>query len=152
MDDTALMQLALAEAEQSALSGEVPVGAVVQTEDGRLFPSGNAPIATHDATAHAEIRAIRAAGEATGNYRLTGATLAVTLEPCLMCCGAIIHARIARVVTGADDPKAGAVFSLYRTLSDARLNHRPAIVHGIEAARCGALLKDFFRQRRMNRT
>ncbi len=142
------MRLALNEARHAASIGEVPVGAVVQLADGRRFSAHNAPIASHDATAHAEIRAIRAASEACGNYRLTGATLAVTLEPCLMCCGAIIHARIASLIFGADDPKTGAVHSLYHTLADQRLNHQPAVTGGILAEASGQLLRDFFRGRR----
>lgn len=145
------MQQALAEAARAETVGEVPVGAALLCSDGSLFTAHNAPITTCDATAHAEIRAIRAACRAQGNYRLVGAVLAVTLEPCLMCCGAILHARIARVVIGADDPKGGAAGSLYQTLADRRLNHRPQLTRGVEAAACGALLTDFFRRRRRQR-
>jgi len=142
------MKKALQAAELSAENGEVPVGAVLLLEDGQEFVAHNAPIALHDASAHAEMQVIRAACAAVGNYRLTGSTLYVTLEPCLMCAGAIIHARIARVVYGARDPKTGAVESLYQVLSDTRLNHQPAISKGVLADECGELLKSFFRQRR----
>jgi len=141
------MRMALQQAARAAQQGEVPVGAVV-VAGGRVFAAHNAPIATHDASAHAEMRAIRAACAALGNYRLNGATLYVTLEPCCMCAGLIVHARIAHVVYGARDPKTGAVASLYRILSDARLNHQPRITEGVLREPCGAILKDFFRQRR----
>ncbi|MDX8413070.1 MAG: tRNA adenosine(34) deaminase TadA [Mariprofundales bacterium] len=142
------MQLALVEAQHAASIGEVPVGAVVQLADGRRFSAHNAPISSTDVTAHAEIRALRAACAASNNYRLVGASLTVTLEPCLMCCGAIIHARIAEVIIGACDTKTGAAQSLYQTLSDDRLNHQPKITTGIFAEACSQLLRDFFRQRR----
>jgi len=142
------MQLALAQAKDAAAIDEVPVGAVLVLADGRRFAACNAPISSSDATGHAEIRAIRAACQAIQNYRLVDATLAVTLEPCLMCCGAIIHARIGRVLFGASDPKTGAARSLYQTLSDPRLNHQPQLRPGILADECGQLLTDFFRQRR----
>ncbi|RMH62506.1 MAG: tRNA adenosine(34) deaminase TadA [Zetaproteobacteria bacterium] len=141
------MRLALRQAELAARQGEVPVGAVLVVS-GRLFAAHNTPIATHDPSAHAEMRAIRAACAALGNYRLNGATLYVTLEPCCMCAGAIIHARIGHLVYGARDPKTGAVASLYQLLSDRRLNHRPTITEGVLADSCGAVLKAFFRQRR----
>ncbi|HID36285.1 MAG TPA: nucleoside deaminase, partial [Ghiorsea sp.] len=112
------IQLALNQAQQAAELGEVPVGAVLVTDDGQVFMAHNAPIFKHDASAHAEIEVIRKASESTGNYRLLNSTLYVTLEPCLMCAGAIIHARIGTVVYGADDKKTGAVSSLYQTLSD----------------------------------
>jgi len=150
-DEHHYMNMALQQAVIAAESSEVPVGAVLVTADGDTYAAHNAPITLHDATAHAEMRAIRAACEAIGNYRLIGSTLYVTLEPCTMCAGAIIHARIKRVVYGADDPKTGAVTSLYRILSDPRLNHRPEITSGIMAEPCGALLKRFFRQRREQR-
>ncbi|MGH7402288.1 MAG: tRNA adenosine(34) deaminase TadA, partial [Candidatus Rokuibacteriota bacterium] len=117
-DDERWMGLALEEAARAAQAGEVPVGAVVVL-DGRLVGRGhNAPIALHDPTAHAEIVALRAAARETGNYRLAGATLYATIEPCAMCCGAALHARVARLVYGADDAKAGAVRSLHRLLDD----------------------------------
>jgi len=142
------MTLALKEAQYAATIGEVPVGAIVQLADGRAFSAHNASITSADATAHAEICAIRAACCASDNYRLAGATLAVTLEPCLMCCGAIIHARIAQVIIGAPDPKTGAVRSLYQILNDTRLNHQPNITTGVLADGCSQLLRKFFRQRR----
>jgi len=145
------MKMALQQAEIAAAKGEVPVGAVLLTEDGQAFASHNAPISTHDASAHAEMRVIRDACETVGNYRLTGSTLYVTLEPCTMCAGAIVHARIGRVVYGATDPKTGAVESIASVLSDKRLNHQPRVVSGLLADACGALLKDFFRQRRSGR-
>ena len=108
----------------------------------------NAPVALTDPTAHAEVLALRAAGLETGNYRLTGATLYATVEPCAMCCGAALHARVTRVVYGAADPKAGAVTSLYRLLDDSRLNHRATATGGILADECAALLRRFFESRR----
>lgn len=146
--DIDYMNIALQQAEIAAEKGEVPVGAVLVTEDEQIFTSHNAPITLNDASAHAEMRVIRMACEAVGNYRLTGATLYVTLEPCTMCAGAIIHARIARVVYGATDPKTGAVESLSHVLSDSRLNHQPEVVSGVLANECGALLKRFFKDRR----
>jgi len=150
-DDLRFMRLALDAARTADAQGEVPVGAVVALPDGRSFVEHNAPIASHDPSAHAEMRAIRAAAAAIGNYRLPGSTLYVTLEPCPMCAGAIVHARIARVVYGARDPKTGAVESLYHLLSDARLNHQPIVESGLLAEESSALLKDFFRRRRVSR-
>jgi len=147
-DDIHYMNMALQQTDIAANNGEVPVGAVLLLEDGRLFTSHNAPITLHDASAHAEMRVIRAACEATGNYRLNGATLYVTLEPCAMCAGAIVHSRIARVVYGATDPKTGAVVSLYSLLSDPRLNHQPEVTGGVLAEECGEKLRVFFRNRR----
>jgi len=148
MDDEHWMGLALEEAAQAAQAGEVPVGAVVVL-DGRLIGRGyNAPIARHDPTAHAEIVALRAAAQEARNYRLTGATLYATIEPCTMCCGAALHARIARLVYGADDAKAGAVRSLHRLLDDARLNHHVDVTAGVRAEECGARLSAFFRAKR----
>jgi tRNA(adenine34) deaminase len=147
-DDEAFMREALDEARRGAAAGEVPVGAVVVMDGAIVGRAHNAPIALADPTAHAEVLALRMAGEKRGNYRLTGATLYATVEPCPMCCGAALHARVARVVYGARDPKAGAVESLYRLLDDARLNHRVAAtgdVLGDEAAR---LLSAFFETRR----
>lgn len=149
--DISYMIKALQQAEIAAQNGEVPVGAVLVTEDGQEFAAHNAPITTHDASAHAEMRAIRIACEAVQNYRLTGSTLYVTLEPCTMCAGAIVHARIGRVVYGAVDPKTGAVESLSNVLSDDRLNHQPEVTSGVLADECGALLKQFFRDRRSNK-
>src|SRR6185503_4317789 len=124
------MREALDEARRGAADGEVPVGAVVVMEGTIVARAHNAPIALADPTAHAEVLALRAAGEKRGNYRLTGATLYATIEPCAMCCGAAMHARVARVVYGAPDPKAGAVDSLYRLLDAMRLNHRAAATGG----------------------
>jgi tRNA(adenine34) deaminase len=147
-DDIHYMQLALAEAAKATARGEVPVGAVLVLADGRKFVAHNAPISLHDPSAHAEMRVIREACQAVENYRLAEATLYVTLEPCVMCAGVIIHARIGRVVYGAGDPKTGAVESLYRILSDARLNHQPEINAGIMSEACSTQLKDFFRKKR----
>jgi len=146
--DSYYMNLALQQAEKAGGMGEVPVGAVLVLGEGSIHTAHNAPISMQDATAHAEIRAIRAACKATGNYRLVGSTLYVTLEPCTMCVGAIIHARIERVVFGACDPKTGAVESLYQILSDTRLNHQPEITGGVQADDCSDLLRDFFATRR----
>lgn len=142
------MKKALQQAEIASNNGEVPVGAVLVLEDGREFAAHNAPISENDASAHAEMRVIRAACKSVENYRLPDSTLYVTLEPCLMCCGAIIHARIARVVYGATDPKTGAAESLYQALSDKRLNHQPDITSGVLANESGKLLKSFFQDRR----
>ncbi len=148
MDDAHWMGLALEEAARAAQAGEVPIGAIVVL-DGRLLAAGhNQPIATHDPTAHAEIVALRAAARDLGNYRLTGATLYATIEPCAMCCGAALHARIARLVYGADDVKAGAVRSVHRLLDDPRLNHRVEVTASVRASECGAQLSEFFRAKR----
>src|SRR5207247_10696892 len=129
-------------------AGEVPVGAVVVMDGAVVRRAHNAPIVMTDPTAHAEVLALRAAAEKRGNYRLAGATLYATVEPCAMCCGAALHARVARVVYGADDPKAGAVASLYRLLDDARLNHRATATGGVLAAESASLLRRFFESRR----
>lgn len=140
---------ALTLAQQAAVTGEVPVGAVLIAADDTLLAEGwNQPIGRHDPTAHAEIIALRAAGARQNNYRLPGTTLYVTLEPCAMCAGAIIHARVARVVFGASDPKAGAVGSVCNLLQIPAFNHRVVITGGVLAAECGALLTEFFRARR----
>jgi len=148
MEDHEYMQLALEQAELAAQAGEVPVGAILVTKNGRVFASHNAPVSLHDASAHAEMRVIRDACAASRNYRLTGSTLYVTLEPCAMCAGLIVHARIQRLVFGANDPKTGAVMSLYKLLSDKRLNHQVEITGGVMADASGTLLKHFFRNRR----
>ena len=145
------MQLALKQAQLAADLNEVPVGAVLVSEDGQIFSAHNAPISKNDATAHAEIEVIRLASKALGNYRLINSTLYVTLEPCLMCSGAIIHARIGHVVYGATDEKTGAVSSLYQALSDNRLNHQPQITSGVLAQLCTQTLKAFFKQRRASK-
>ena len=143
------MRAALAEAEKAAAAGEVPVGAVVVSPDGEILSRGrNSPIGSNDPTAHAEILALRAAARKLGNYRLTGCRLVVTLEPCPMCAGAAVSARVAEIVFGAEDPKSGAVATLYRIASDPRLNHRAEIIPGVLADECSALLKKFFRGRR----
>lgn len=142
------MRQALAGAARAAEAGEVPVGAVL-VADGALVAAGrNRPIGAHDPSAHAEIDCLRAAGRVLRNYRLTDTTLYVTLEPCLMCVGAIVHARVARVVYGATDPKSGAVNSVCRGFELPGLNHRVAATGGVLEAQCGALLRDFFRARR----
>lgn len=142
------MQHALAEARAAAAEDEVPVGAVI-VHDGRIIAAAHNQRETlHDPTAHAEMIAITQAAEALGGWRLEGCTLYVTLEPCPMCAGAIVQARVPTVVYGALDPKAGAVASLYELLSDVRLNHRCELVAGVLGDECGALLTEFFRGRR----
>jgi tRNA(adenine34) deaminase len=150
--DLRWMRHALMLAERAAAEGEVPVGAVV-VRDGEILGEGwNRPIGAHDPTAHAEIQALRAAAQRIGNYRLTGALLYVTLEPCPMCAGAIVHARIARVVYGATDPKGGACGSVFDLLpSDQRFNHRTACGGGLLADACAELLRGFFAARRKPR-
>ncbi|MDX8388254.1 MAG: tRNA adenosine(34) deaminase TadA [Ghiorsea sp.] len=147
----AYMQLAIKQAELAGDINEVPVGAVLVTSDGQIFSAHNAPISKHDCSAHAEIEVIRLASSAVGNYRLSDCTLYVTLEPCLMCSGAIIHARVGHVVYGADDEKTGAVSSLYQVLGDARLNHQPEVTSGILAGECAQTLKKFFKRRRQEK-
>lgn len=142
------MTAALAAAAAAGERGEVPVGAVVVRDDRELASAGNASIATHDPAGHAEVIALRAAGRAVRNYRLIGATLYVTVEPCLMCVGAALHARVDRLVFGCADPKGGAAGSLYDATDDPRLNHRIAVVAGVEESACRALLQQFFRARR----
>ena len=142
------MRVALEAARRGAAEGEVPVGAAMVIAGDVVAVAHNEPIGRTDATAHAEVLAIREAGGKTGNYRLAGATLYATVEPCVMCCGAILSARIERVVFGAADPKAGGAMSLYRLLEDARLNHVAAVTGGVLAEECGALLTEFFKGRR----
>lgn len=147
-DDTHFMQLALAQAREAAAHGEVPVGAVV-VRHGEVIATGrNAPIGAHDPTAHAEIVALRAAALALGNYRLDDCELYVTLEPCAMCSGAMLHARLKRMVFGAADPKTGAAGSVVNLFSETALNHKTSLEGGVMAEECGVLLQDFFRQRR----
>ncbi len=147
-EDARRMGLALEEARSAEAAGEVPVGAVVVL-DGRVIGRGhNRVIAASDPTAHAEIVALRDAAQEAGNYRLAGAELYTTVEPCPMCCGAALNARVARVVYGAADPKAGAARTLYRLLDDARLNHQVAVVAGVRSAECRALLSRFFQKKR----
>jgi tRNA(adenine34) deaminase len=145
------MRAALEEARRAGARGEIPVGALVAVDGQVVARAGNASIRPPDPTGHAEIRALRRAASRLGVYRLTEATLVVTLEPCLMCMGAMVQARIRRLVFGAYDPKAGAATSLYRVGEDSRLNHRFAVVGGIEAEECGALLRAFFVERRHGR-
>jgi tRNA(adenine34) deaminase len=148
--DERFMRMALALAQAAADAGEVPVGAVVVDEStGEVVSTGaNGPVAAHDPTAHAEIVAMRAAALATENYRLTGLTLYVTLEPCAMCAGAISHARIGRVVWAADDPKGGAVLHGPRLFEQPTLHHRPSTEGGLLADEAAAQLRGFFRERR----
>ena len=148
MSDQAFMRRALEQARRAGTEGEVPVGALVVLEGKVVGEGRNRPIATADATSHAEIEAIRAACKALGNYRLAGATLYVTLEPCAMCIGAIFHARIARVVFGAADPKAGAAGSVIDLFAEKKLNHHATVVGGVLDADCGGLLKEFFAAKR----
>ncbi|MHB9101368.1 MAG: tRNA adenosine(34) deaminase TadA [Sulfuricella sp.] len=146
--DMRFMREALVLARDAWAAGEVPVGAVV-VRNGEIVGRGfNAPISRHDPSAHAEIRALRDAAENLGNYRLPGCSLYVTLEPCTMCMGAIFHARIARVVFGAADPKTGACGSIIDLPAETRLNHHTEVVGGILADECGGLLSGFFAQRR----
>lgn len=143
------MHQALLLARQAAAAGEVPVGAVLVRQNRLLGAGWNCPIGECDPSAHAEVRALRDAGRRDGNYRFPGTTLYVTLEPCPMCAGALIHARVARVVYGATDPKGGACGSVFDLLpSDARFHHRTACVGGVLAEVCGELLRAFFRARR----
>lgn len=147
--DIRFMELALQEARQAMELGEVPVGAVVVDGEGTLLAkAGNRPILDNDPTGHAEMIAMRQAGQKSSNYRLPDATLYVTIEPCVMCAGAMIHARIRRLVFGAVDPKAGALVSQYAIGTDGRLNHRMQIAGGLLADECGELLTSFFRMRR----
>ncbi len=146
--DAAFMREALALASSAAAAGEVPVGAVV-VKDGEIVGRGsNRPIGSADPTAHAEIVALREAASRLGNYRLPGCELYVTLEPCAMCVGAMLHARLARVVYGAPDPKTGACGSVVALSAEAKLNHQTAFQGGVLAEECGTLLKRFFADRR----
>lgn len=142
------LRLALAQAELARAAGEVPVGAVVVLDGAVVGRGYNRPIASSDPTAHAEVVALREAGRAVGNYRLTGASLYATVEPCLMCVGAIVHARVGEVVYGVRDPKGGAVRSLLDP-GTLPLNHRFEVVEGVLAEECRALLQEFFKSRRL---
>jgi tRNA(adenine34) deaminase len=144
----ALMEAAMAEAREAEAAGDVPIGAVIARDGEIIAAEHNRRIIDADPTAHAEMLAIRAAAAALGDWRLTGCTLAVTLEPCPMCAGAIVLARLDRVVYGASDPKAGAIDTLYHLCTDERLNHRCQVVAGVAAEACGRLLTDFFRKQR----
>ncbi|HBA09822.1 MAG: tRNA adenosine(34) deaminase TadA [Methylotenera sp.] len=146
--DQAFMSIALALAGQAAIAGEVPVGAIV-VKDGEIIGRGsNAPIGSHDPSAHAEIQAMRNAAKNLGNYRLVDCTLYVTLEPCAMCAGAIQHARIARLVYGANDLKTGACGSVVDLMGEQKLNHHTQVISGILADECGKVLSNFFSERR----
>lgn len=152
MNDEDYMQIAMQLALDAGKAGEVPVGAIV-VKDGEIIGRGsNAPIGTHDPTAHAEIQAMRQAAKQLGNYRLVGCTLYVTLEPCAMCAGAIQHARIARVVYGASDPKTGACGSVVNLMAEDRLNHHTEVAGGVLSDACGNVLSEFFAARRKNKT
>ncbi len=146
--DAAYMQRALELAACAEAEGEVPVGALIVLNDEIIGEGWNRPIAGHDPTAHAEVLAMRAAAQRLGNYRLTGATLYVTLEPCPMCAGAMVHARMGRVVFGATDPIAGSAGTVFNILQAATLNHRVEITAGVLAEECSERLREFFRQRR----
>lgn len=148
MDDFEYMGLALDLAREAGAAGEVPVGALIVMEGNVVGRGFNQPITRHDPTAHAEIMALRDAAMRLGNYRLPGATLYVTLEPCAMCAGAILHARIERVVFGAPDPKTGAAGSVIDLFAESRLNHQTSLIGGVLAAQCGELLSSFFAARR----
>ena len=148
MDDRIYMRQALDQAHNAWALGEVPVGAVL-VKDGQVIATGfNQPIGTHDPTAHAEIMALRAAAELLGNYRLPGCELFVTLEPCAMCAGAMLHARLARVVYGASDPKTGSCGSIVNLFAHEKLNHQTLLQGGVMGDECGQLLREFFAERR----
>ena len=149
MDDSVYMRQALDQAHNAWALGEVPVGAVL-VKDGQIIATGfNQPIGTHDPTAHAEIMALRAGAELLGNYRLPGCELFVTLEPCAMCAGAMLHARLARVVYGATDPKTGSCGSVVNLFDQEKLNHQTALTGNVLAEESSNMLKDFFSERRL---
>ena len=148
LTDDEAMQLALDQAAAAAAHGDVPIGAVVVRDGQVIAARHNERELTGDPTAHAEVLAIRDAANVVGHWRLLDCSLYVTLEPCVMCAGALVNARIGRVVFGAVDPKAGAIVSLYQVCSDPRLNHRPPVVAGVRAEEAGKLLRDFFASRR----
>jgi len=147
--DNDFMRIALEEAQKAYSRGEVPVGAVLVRKGNVLARAHNSPIMNNDPSAHAEMLVLRQAGEKISNYRLTNAELFVTIEPCIMCAGAIIHARLGRVIFGARDPKCGAVVSLYNVLNDERLNHQVEITEGVLLEECGEILSRFFREKRI---
>jgi tRNA(Arg) A34 adenosine deaminase TadA len=142
------MRAALAEARKAGASGEVPIGAVIEIDDVIVAAAFNKPISSVDPTAHAEIVALREAAQKVGNYRLTGATLCVTVEPCAMCVGALVHARIATLIYGAPEPKTGAVRSTMKLLDDPSWNHRLVVMSGVLADECRELVQAFFKERR----
>jgi tRNA(adenine34) deaminase len=147
-NDARFMALAIEEARAAALSGEVPVGAVFTLGGSEITRSGNRTLTDNDPTAHAEVIVLRRAAEIVGNHRLTGGTLYVTIEPCAMCAGAMIQARVTRLVYGADDPKGGAVRSCFRLLESAQLNHHMEVTSGVLADECAGVLQSFFAARR----
>jgi tRNA(adenine34) deaminase len=142
------MRAALDQARNAMAKDEVPIGAVIAIDGEIVAGAFNQPISTVDPTAHAEIRAIRTAAQAVGNYRLTGATLCVTVEPCAMCVGAMVHARIGTLIYGTPEPKTGAVLSTMKLVDDPSWNHRVTVVAGVMAEECRALLQDFFKEKR----
>lgn len=142
------MQRALELAQQAQASGEVPIGAVLVKDDRIIGEGFNAPIGRHDPTAHAEIMALRSAAQRLGNYRLLNTTLYVTIEPCVMCAGALVHARVREVVFGAAEPRTGAMGSVFDILQSAKLNHRVEVRGGVMAEECAAIMQQFFKQRR----
>jgi tRNA(adenine34) deaminase len=148
ISDEELMQAALVEARKAMAHDEVPIGAVVAVEDEIIAAAFNQPISTVDPTAHAEIRVLRAAAQKIGNYRLTGATLCVTVEPCAMCVGALVHARIGTLIYGAPEPKTGAVRSTMKLIDDPSWNHRITVVAGLMADESQALIREFFQKKR----
>jgi tRNA(adenine34) deaminase len=151
MQDEHFMRLALAQAELAKAAGEVPVGAVI-VKDGVVIASGfNQPIGMHDPSAHAEMQALRSAGNQLQNYRLTDCTLYVTLEPCAMCAGAILHARLKRLVFGAIDPKTGVAGSVFNLFEQEKLNHHTVVTGGVLAEECSHMLSNFFAQRRLQK-
>jgi tRNA(adenine34) deaminase len=146
--DRQFMQQALSQAKLAAAAGEVPVGAIL-VRDGQIISTGfNQPITNSDPSAHAEMMALRAAAQSESNYRLPGTTLYVTLEPCTMCAGAMLHARVERVVFGATDPKTGAAGSVLNVFSEKQINHQTQVEGGIMGEECGQVLRDFFKERR----
>jgi tRNA(adenine34) deaminase len=147
--DAEFMKMALMQAHQACDAGEVPVGAVLVANQQVIASGHNQPIGNHDPSAHAEIVTLRAAGAALNNYRLPETTLYVTLEPCMMCCGAIMHARVSRLVYGASDAKTGCVHSVMKLFDNAQLNHHTMVEGGVLADECAQVLKDFFKDRRV---
>jgi tRNA(adenine34) deaminase len=147
--DAEFMKMALMQAHQARDAGEVPVGAVLVANQQVIASGHNQPIGNHDPSAHAEIVTLRAAGAALNNYRLPETTLYVTLEPCMMCCGAIMHARVSRLVYGASDAKTGCVHSVMKLFDNAQLNHHTMVEGGVLADECAQVLKDFFKDRRV---
>jgi tRNA(adenine34) deaminase len=148
LTDHEFMELAVKEALQASQAGEVPVGAVLVQDDEVVARDHNRPISLNDPTAHAEILALRAAAARMGNYRLSGCELYVTIEPCVMCVGAIVQSRVSRLIYGARDEKGGAVKSLYQILEDHRLNHRVEVIEGVLGERCQEIMRAFFFARR----